>query len=185
MSTVDTSTQGLTWFVIRARPGREASAVEGLKERGFTDVYLPTERRLVRGLRGSRPVDRALIPGLIFLGIGPSSPSVYEACRVSCVTDLVRQASGEAAAIRRCADGHHPVYDIRAREAAGEFDHTPKAKKLRRGERVRIAAGPFSGWVGEVLKAEPGERARVVLSGLFGGKSGVPVDPKHLEPVAA
>ena len=185
MSTVETGIQGLTWFVIRARPGREASAVEGLRERGFTDVYLPTERRLVRGLRGSRPVDRALIPGLIFLGIGPSSPSVYDACRVSCVTDLVRHASGEAAAIRRCADGHHPVYDIRARQAAGEFDHTPKAKKLRRGERVRIAAGPFSGWIGEVLKAEPGQRAHVMLSGLFGGKSGVPVDPKHLEPVAA
>lgn len=182
-SSNDAAQSGLAWYVIRTRSGTEAATVERLKWRGYRDLYLPLERRLRRTAKGTQVVDRALIPGLMFLGIGPDSPALYGVVAVPGVIELVRNSRGEAAAIRRHSDGYHPVYDIQARQARGEFDHTPKAKAWRKGDRVRIEAGCFSGQIGEVLKAEPGDRARVLLKGLFGGASGVPVDPRHLTAV--
>lgn len=168
----------IQWYAIRTKPGRERQAIEGLRERRFREVYMPVERRLRRTAMGRKTVEHPLIPGYLFIGIGPESPDIYGALRIEAVSDLVRHASGVAAT---SADVGVFVYGLRAMEAAGEFDHTPKAKTWAIGTRAKITAGPWTGFIGEIVSAQEGQKARVMLSGLFGGKSGVPVDGKNLE----
>lgn len=167
----------LVWYVARSKPGREPAAVVGLRERRF-DVYLPETCRLRRTLRGTKPVNSPLVPGYIFVGVGPASPSIYRVTDVAAVADVVRLASGHAAEIRRRADGSHFVYALQAMQASGAFDYTPRAKSWAKGDRVKITTGSLSGQIGDIIEAKPGDRARVMLSGLFAG--GVAVDPKHL-----
>ena len=178
MTMSEPTTSGLIWFAARTRPGHEVAAVDGLRQLRF-NVYLPSEKRLKRLQGRTRVVARPLIPGLMFVGRGPDAPMIHTAVTVTAVQDLVRRISGEPAEIRREA-GRHPVYALQAMEAAGDFDHTPRARSWAKGERVKITAGCFTGLIGEVLAAREGERVYVLLSGLFAGWSGVPVDPKYL-----
>lgn len=184
MTAIETTTPlGLIWFAVRTKPGREVAAVEGLKERRF-DVYLPAATRLRRTSIGRRSVLSPLIPGYVFVGVGPDSPRIYDVVAVSAVSDVVRYANGIAAEIRSGDDGSHFVYAMRALQAAGAFDYTPRTKTFVQGQKVRITAGAWTGYIGEIIDAAPGRRAHVMLSGIFAGRSGVPIDPKFLDAAA-
>lgn len=168
----------LVWYAVRVKSGREAKAVADLRERLF-DTYLPMETRMRRTLRGRTRVEHPLIPGYLFVGVKPHQ-SLYFVTRVETVQSIVCQG-GQPYEIHH-HDGRHFVYDLQARQAAGEFDHTPKKKPLIEGADVRVLSGPFKDHIARLVSAREGDRAQIMLSGLFAGAP-FKIDPKNLEAV--
>ncbi len=169
--------EALVWYAVRCRGGAERKAADGLREMGF-DVYTPMETRFRRDpkTRQAVNVEHPLIPSYLFVGVKTWGPRIYEVQSVEPVHDVVRYASREAAPIRpRFVD------ELRARQAAGEFDFTPKRKTIKEGGQALILTGSFQGHIGKVLSVPPEGRAQIMLSGIFAGT--VTIDVKNLEPV--
>lgn len=174
--------QGLVWYAVRVRPGRDYAAIAGLKERGF-DTYIAEETRWKRTKLNKRErQNKPLIPGLVFVGVKPWGPQAHECSLVEAVADVVRFVSGEPAPIRpEGQDRRHWVYSLQAAQAAGEFDHTPARKfSLKKGDKARVLKGPFKGQIGELLSADDEGRVRLMLEGLF--KGGIALDGDAIEP---
>lgn len=190
----------LQWFCVRTNPQCEGRVRAGLREQGF-DVYLPetTVWRRTKCAKRER-INRPLLTGYLFVGIRPDSPGLYEVRQQDGVRGFVCNADGvpadftEApvldAAGQPVKDGQgrlltfRPVYELQARQAAGEFDQTPARRSpFRRGGKARILTGPFKGHIGEMLEADDEGRIKMMLEGIF--KGGIVVDDDHLEPVKA
>jgi transcriptional antiterminator RfaH len=188
----------LRWYAAQTNPLCERRAEAGLREHGFT-VFLPVETKWKRSRSKARErVNTPLFTGYIFVGVGPWQ-SLYQVRQIDGIRGLVLATDGEPAEISwlpvidertgtvvRNPDGtpreFHPVYDLQAREAAGEFDHTPaKRSAFSQGDDARILAGPFKGHVGKMLSADDAGRVSLMLKGIFAG--GIIVDDDHLEPV--
>lgn len=174
----------LTWYVVQTNPQCERRAEAGLKEHGFT-VFCPLETRWKRSRSKARErVDRPLFTGYLFVGLCPWQ-SLYHVRQIDGVKSLVQNADGSPAEIGWLeikGERVHPIYDLQARQAAGEFDHTPaKRSAFSKGDDARILAGPFKGHVGKMLSADDHGRVSLMLKGIFAG--GIIVDDDHLEPV--
>lgn len=174
----------ITWFAVRSRPQAEIPALAGLKERGF-EVFLPMERRLRRTPKGRVTVEHPLIPGYLFVGVKDWGPGIHEAEAVTAIRQVVRFANGEPAPIptlmNEAGEEVHFVYALQALCASGAFDFTPRLKTFEPDEKVKITGGLFVGHIGQIVTCTPGERARVMLSGLFASKEGTLLDVDHLE----
>lgn len=168
----------LTWYAVATNPRCETRAASGLRERGF-DVFLPVETRWKRSRAKARErVDTPLLTGYLFVGLNPGK-SLYDVRLQDGVRGIVAGSSGKAAEIRPAF-----VYELQARQAAGEFDHTPaKRSAYARGGKARILNGPFKDQIGEMLAADDKGRVQLMLQGLFAGKMWV--DDDHLEAIAA
>jgi transcriptional antiterminator RfaH len=127
-----------------------------LRRAGFT-VYLPRLR--VPRIRGGRRVEhlQLLFPGYGFVSI---LNGWYSARYQPGVIDLIMD--GERPAVVR----DEIIAEIRQREVEGAV--TLPTRKLRRGDRVRITAGPFRELVGLYQDMKPHERVEVLLH-LLGG----------------
>lgn len=191
----------LQWFCVKTNPQCEAKVRASLREQGF-DAYLPetTVWRRTKLAKRER-VNRPLLTGYLFVGIGPDARGgIYDVRMIDGVRGFVCNADGvpadftevpaldDAGQPVRGADGKlvtfRPVYELQARQAAGEFDQTPARRSpFRKGGQAKILAGPFKGHVGEMLEADDEGRVRLMLKGIF--KGGIVVDDDHLEPVKA
>lgn len=172
----------LTWFAVQSNPCCEARAAKGLREHGFT-VFMPVETKWKRSRAKQRErVNTPLFTGYLFVGLGPWQ-SLYHVRQIDGVRGLVLTSDGVPAEIGpREIDGAevHPIYDLQARQLAGEFDHTPaKRSAFSQGDDARILAGPFKGHVGKMLSADDGGRVSLMLKGIFAG--GIVIDDDHLE----
>lgn len=167
---------GLIWYAVNANPCCERKAAAGLREHGFT-VFLPVETKWKRGKNKARErVDSPLFVGYLFVGIGPGQ-SLYHVRQIDGVRGLVLTGGNVPAEVHAGS-----VYDLQARQAAGEFDRTPaKRSAFHQGEDARILSGPFKGHIGKMLEADDEGRVKLMLSGMFAG--GIVVDDDHLEPV--
>lgn len=174
----------LRWYAVQSNPCCETKAAKGLREHGFT-VFLPVETKWKRSRSKARErVNTPLFTGYLFVGLGPWQ-SLYHVRQIDGVRGLVLTSDGVPAEISPILiDGKpvHPIYDLEARQAAGEFDHTPaKRSAFSQGDDARILAGPFKGHVGKMLSADDDGRVSLMLKGIFAG--GIVVDDDHLEPV--
>lgn len=174
----------LKWYAVQTNPLCERRAESGLREHGFT-VFLPVETKWKRSRAKARErVNHPLFTGYLFVGLGPWQ-SLYHVRQIDGVRGLVLTTDGTPAEINPLViDGRevHPVYDLQARQLAGEFDHTPaKRSAFSQGDDARILAGPFKGHVGQMLSADDHGRVSLMLKGIFAG--GIVVDDDHLEPV--
>lgn len=174
----------LKWYAVQTNPLCERKAEAGLREHGFT-VYLPVETKWKRSRSKARErVDHPLFTGYLFVGLGPWQ-SIYQVRQIDGVRGLVLNADGSPAEIQWIevkGEPVHPVYDLQARQASGEFDHTPaKRSAFSQGDDARILMGPFKGHVGQMLAADDDGRVSLMLKGIFAG--GIVVDDDHLEPV--
>jgi transcription antitermination factor NusG len=151
----------LTWYVFRTRPQAEVRSRDRLREMGYT-TFLAMEKRLRRTRKGKEAVEHPLVPSYLFAAVGPGQ-SLYDALAVDGVADVLR-VGGNAHPIPAAF-----VYDLQARQMAGEFDHTPKARIWRKGDPARIIHGPFQGHIGKIVAAPVDGRATILLDGLFGG----------------
>jgi transcriptional antiterminator RfaH len=166
------------WFIILSEPNREGRAAEGLRERGI-DAYAPKVlKRMVR--RGRKvEVERPLFPGYIFAKLieGVSDFSIPK--RVVGVRDYLR-FEGIPCAIQEGA-----IDAIRRREGI-EMERAQRAisgvHNFAKGEPVRVAEGPFSGFAAEVYSLDP-KGAITALVNLFGRKTKAVFDGAQLEKV--
>lgn len=168
------------WNILRVAPHMERRVRDTLADAGL-QVYVPIETRWPKGYprmtkaekMRARPITRPLIPTYIF-ALLPDDEAL----------DLAR--NNHAVREVTCFEGRPirvPARELGAMvlfEACHEFDETWSPPGVRRGkrrgkslrnwkggERVKVVAGPFGGFMGDVLASDRDERVRVLVT-LFG-----------------
>lgn len=168
----------LRWYAAQTNPLCEAKAAKGLKEHGFT-VFLPVETKWKRSTRTKKRdrVDHPLFTGYLFVGLCPGQ-SLYHVRQIDGVRGLVSCGMGVPAEINA-----RFVYDLQARQMAGEFDHTPAVKcTYRPGDKAKVTLdGPYRDLIGEVLTATDAGRVELMLNAALNWKT--VIDSDHLEEV--
>jgi transcriptional antiterminator RfaH len=158
------------WGAARLQPRREALALHCLALNGY-ETYLPRLRE--QRTRQGRKIEvrPPLFPGYAFVLIELQwhsarwSPGV-----LGLILDGIVPARVPDAVIA----------EIRSRERHGAIDlpwHGP-----RRGDRVRILRGPFTGQLAIFADMKPRERVEILLQ-LFGGEQPVTLACKDVEVV--
>lgn len=175
------------WFVVQTWAGYERAVEDGLKEAGF-QAYLPREivKGHRRGMLGSVAIKRPLIYGYVFVVVDRDAGQRFDQARdVVGVSRFVTPAGCETPARMPARD----VERLRLSEEAGLFDRTShlgrtvRLQGLEAGATVKVAVGPFTGWLATVLRAKPGEaRVRVLLS-IFGRGSEIDFGVDEVERV--
>jgi transcriptional antiterminator RfaH len=159
------------WAVARLVPHQERIALHHLNRVGF-ETYLPRlrERRISHGRKIE--VRPPLFPGYCFLAV----EAQWYAARWSIgVIGLIMNGITPA----RVPD--NVIAEIRSREIDGLIELAPPPA-LRRGARVRILRGPFSGHLAIFADMKPRERVEILLQ-LLGGEQRVTLAKKDIEVV--
>ena len=147
---------GPFWFVVFSKPRREVEAAEQLERQGFT-AFLPRVRTQKR-LRGQwRMVIEPMFPRYLFLRATPGLDDLSPIRSTRGVVGLVR-FGGEPRPAPETLVAR--LQDL----CKGVDGALTLAEPLRPGDRVRILAGPFSGYEAELLSQDGRQRARVLLS---------------------
>lgn len=153
------------WAVGHTPPGWEAKARDRLREHGC-EVYLPTLDVPTRppGSRCRKLIPMPLFPTYLFVDIGPFLDAPLPAN--GCLAGLVSwggHLTWDHGEVGLLSDG--AIDQVRAIEGEGlaEPERAPLLV-LVTGERVRIVAGPFTGYDGRVANFDPErERASITL----------------------
>ena len=159
------------WCAARLQPNREALALHCLGLAGY-ETYFPRIRE--RRIRHGRKVELrpALFPGYAFVLI---QLQWHTARWAPGTLGLIMDGSGPA----KVPDG--VIAEIRRREVGGLID-LPKPPPLRRGTRVQILRGPFSGHLAIYADTRPRQRVEILLQ-LLGGEQRVTLAKKDIEVV--
>ena len=157
------------WAVSRLAPQRERLALHCLALAGF-ESYLPKmrEQRVFQGRK--LELRTPLFPGYCFV-------------LIELQWHAARWAPGTRGLIM---DGITParvpervIAEIRRREINGLIEVSPKPL-FRRGDRVRILRGPFSGRLAMFTDMRPRERVEVLLR-LLGGERYITLAKRDIE----
>lgn len=155
-----------TWYAVRSATRQESRAMRSLVEQG-RPVFLPCETRM-RRLGGSlEAVSRPLFAGYLFVLCDECDfPDVLEADGVH---QFLRYGSGDD--LKPFPFPASEILKLQISERAGEFDYT-RAERIsyrpRRGDRVKVTAGPWQTFCGQVIQAPSAKRAKVKLEGPYG-----------------
>jgi len=159
------------WACVQTAPARESAAEHFLRLAGYGQIYLP-RLRVVRRHHGRRIVlTPALFPSYLFVWI---IAGWWSARWCPGVTRLVTNGGAEPT--------HVPdelIESIRSREVDGAVELAPPPV-LRRGARVRVLRGPFSGHLAIFADMRPRERVEIPLH-LLGGEQKVELAKNDVE----
>jgi transcriptional antiterminator RfaH len=144
------------WYVVHTQAHAESKAAENLFRQGY-EVYLPVGRRWRFHARRREVVLRPLFPRYLFVGFDAQSARWRTIFSTIGVAFLI--CHGDVPA--RVPKG--VVECIRDAERAGEFDEAGMVARLKPGDPVRIARGPFADLTGELQSLVAGDRVRVLL----------------------
>jgi transcriptional antiterminator RfaH len=159
------------WAVARLAPHQERLALNHLARAGFA-TYLPRLREWRRSHGRKIEVHPPLFPGYCFFTI----EAQWHAARWSIgVIGLIMDGVGPA----RVPDA--VIAEIRSREVGGLIELAPSLP-LRRGARVRILRGPFTGHLAIFADMRPRERVEILLQ-LLGGEQRVTLAKNDIEVV--
>ena len=157
------------WCVVRVR--RAPLALKYLALYGYETYYPHLRNYRVRG--GRRIETRVpLFPGYAFLRI---ALQWYSARWAPGTMGLIMDGIGPAKVADRIIEG------IWSRERDGLID-LPKPPPLRRGARVMILRGPFTGHLAIFADMRPRQRVEILLQ-LLGGEQRVTLAKKDIEVV--
>jgi transcriptional antiterminator RfaH len=159
------------WCAARLQPRHEAYALHCLGLAGYESYYPRLRDRRVRFGRTieNRP---PLFPCYAFVLIELQ----WHAARwTPGIFGLIMDGAGPA----KVPDG--VIAEIRRREVNGLID-LPKPPPLRRGARVRILRGPFTGHLAIFADMRPRQRVEILLQ-LLGGEQRVTLAKKDIEVV--
>jgi transcriptional antiterminator RfaH len=165
----------INWYVVRTHPLSEAKASEHLQRQGY-EPYLPKCRRWVRHARRREMVLRPLFPNDVFVSFDFEQTRWRSIFSTVGVAELI--CSGNLPT--RVRDG--VVGAIRDAEKTGLFDYTNVASRLKPGDKVRVARGPFADVVGRFLTADSRDRVRVLLE-ILGRQAPVDLALSEVDPV--
>lgn len=111
----------LTWYIAQVTQGGRSAAIT-LREEGFT-VYCPMERIKKPAQKGpAQEFERPLFPGYLFVGLGPQK----DFDRLYAINGLTRVVETRLSKDRLAS----LVYELMARQCAGEFDQTSSHRHL-------------------------------------------------------
>ena len=159
ISAAEDSEVNLPWYVVHTKVRQEQTACDNLVRQGYT-VYLPRIKILKRIRGQQRAQQEPLFPRYLFLQPGKAAHSIAPVRSTLGVTTIVR--FGQEPAVMR-AETIKSIHDFEARRnAARDEDISP----FQPGERVRIAAGPLTGFEG-LISCVSQERV-IVLMQLLG-----------------
>ncbi len=157
----------LTWHIAQVTQAGRRAAI-ALREHRFT-VYCPMERIYRNVPKGPREeVERPLFPGYLFVGLGPWNDydQLYD---IDGLTRIVETRLSK----ERLAS---MVYQLMARQCAGEFDQTTSHRYLPPKPLVGSMNRPVGRGLtalARLLRTDPSGRLDLVLSGeLDGGEDG-------------
>lgn len=147
------------WYAVQCQPHRERAAAQHLTNQSFS-VFLPL-RKKVR--RHARRVDSVLVPffpGYLFVRFNPLRARWRSVNGTLGVVRLVMQGDKPAPA---------PSGIVEALiDACDENSVLSWQADLKPGQAVRVLAGPFADFVGELEKMNDAGRLRVLLD-IMGG----------------
>ena len=145
----------MNWYVVSTRVNQEARAAEHLARQGFTP-FLPQYRKTRRHARKIETIAAPLFPGYLFVA--------FDAAR-----QAWRSVNGTCGVQRLICQGDRPlalpedfVPELLARRD-GEGFFAPPEPDLRRGDQVRLLAGPFADHVATILRLGESERIWLLL----------------------
>jgi transcriptional antiterminator RfaH len=149
------------WFVAETHPGRDAEALDRLRDQGFT-AYQPVvlERRAVR--RKTTIVHAPMFPGYLFVALDLTAPGWRSAFHTRGIRAFLchapeRPTPVPAAVIQLVAE-NAAALDA---ELRGQLN-----QPVAPGERVKVKVGPWAGFDGVCLWSSR-HRIRIMLT-LFG-----------------
>jgi transcriptional antiterminator RfaH len=161
------------WACVQTAPARESAAAHFLRLAGYGQIYLP-RLRVVRRHHGRRVVQKPpLFPNYLFVWI---TAGWWSARWCPGVARIVTNGGVEPA--------HVPdelIESVRRREVDGAVE-LPPPPSLRRGARVRILRGPFTGHLAIFADMKPRKRVEILLQ-LLGGEQRVTLAKKDIEGV--
>lgn len=158
---------GKGWFVVYTNPRCETRAMMGLEAKGF-ETFLPEcveEKLRWRHLRKIVCIiESPLFSRYLFVAFDPNKDEWWEPIKTTDgVEDILSYGPNKIPS--RVPSG--AIEALMRAEGNGVFDFRAKPCGLVKGDRVRLAEGPFAGFIGELLIAKPNKRAEVLLS-VFG-----------------
>lgn len=142
------------WYVVHARPGKEAWTLVNLERQGFP-AFLPQIRRRVRHARQVREVMRPLFPRYLFVALDLDR-------------DPWRSVRGTLGVSSLLMDGERPrpapVGLVEAMMAAmkAQEGRIP-GQHVTPGQSVRFIRGPFADQLARVVEMSDPERVRLLL----------------------
>lgn len=142
------------WYLVQVKPNGYRLAERNLLRQGFA-CFQPLVRATERRGARFRPVSRPLFPGYLFVAFDPTRAPW-------------RKINSTAGVARLLSLGSVPqelpkglVAELRARlDAQG---HVILADSVEVGNRVEIQSGPFAGFLGEVARLAPEDRAHLLV----------------------
>lgn len=143
------------WYVVNARPGREAIARDNLRRQGYF-VFLPATKKAVRHARKVTYKEAAYFPGYLFVRLDPNVDRWMPIESTVGVLRLVKAGSRPIAAPDDLIDA------LRSRaDEVGVLQ--PPRQTFTQGQAVRISQGPFSDQIAVVERLSGHERVKVLL----------------------
>lgn len=144
------------WYAVYTRARSESLAQEHLRRQGY-EVYLPSCMKHRRHARRTDFVRAPLFPRYLFVALDRLHQRWHPIRSTVGVCDLVRRGDLPA----EVPEGL--VEELQAREHDGDFDHGAQIQKIKPGDPVRVAAGPFIDLVGRFYGMASEERVFVLL----------------------
>lgn len=157
---------GGAWYAYRTAIKCEWRAKLGIDALGF-ETFMPMETRAIVRRRRKVTIESPLFARYGFFHMDINKDEWGEIQLVDGV---------EAVLTNNQIPVRVPTYEIDQLKLAakfGLFDRTKKPDPFKPGDEVRIEEGPFSGFIGKVLKARTGDRVDILLN-FFGSMREIP-----------
>lgn len=168
---------GRQWFVVRTNPRCEDRALANLSAAGF-DAFLPKGKREIVHHRTKAKIERsfALMVGYLFVAVPVAEQNMHWPALKACqgVRGMLGTEKGPLALPGR------EVELLRLAEKEDRIRFERAQWTVLKGMQVRIANGPFTSFVGEVIDDEV-QGAITLLINLFNGMVQVTVPVDDLE----
>lgn len=159
------------WHLVLCKPNQHHIALRSISRLGC-DVFLPLQAHQRRWRGRMMQELRPFFPGYIFVGMDPARPIWAPIRTAQGVSRIIGFGNRGPAAVPP-----QIVAGLMARcDANGVF--RPLAEGFAVGDRIRIVSGPFTDFVTQVDKIDPGQRLHVLLD-LLGRPTKVMLDPER------
>lgn len=160
------------WYLAQIKANGFDRAVANLARQGFL-TFSPMQNKTVRHARQLKNVLRPIFPGYLFVQFGADRSDWR---KINSTFGVSRLVSFEKSAPTPVPD--RLIAGLRARCDAQDCLHAPDDLKI--GEKVRMVAGAFAGFVGEVENLIGEERIRLLYD-FMGQKSRIDIKKGDLE----
>jgi transcriptional antiterminator RfaH len=164
----------LKWYVAQIKPNGFERAVINLSRQNF-ETFMPLQRRTVRHARQMKDVLRPVFPGYLFIRFGAEQGDWRKINSTLGVTKLVAfEGNAPTPVPNDLIDGLRLRCDIRnLLQPLGD---------LEPGAKVKVLAGPFSDFIGEVESLVNEDRVRLLFE-LMGQDTRIDLSRGVIEPL--